>query len=52
LPIEVKACGEAQLAAQGKILLDSPVNGTGTQAASQLSRMPCDFQSGNGKTPR
>jgi 3-hydroxyisobutyrate dehydrogenase len=33
LPIEVKAQGEAQLAAQGKILLDCPVSGTGAQAA-------------------
>ena len=33
LPIEVKARGEAQLAAQGKILLDCPVSGTGAQAA-------------------
>ena len=35
LPIEVKARGEAQLAAQGKILLDCPVSGTGAQAASR-----------------
>ena len=35
LPIEVKARGEAQLAAQGKILLDCPVSGTGDQAASR-----------------
>ena len=33
LPIEVKARGEAQLAAQGKIVLDCPVSGTGAQAA-------------------
>ena len=33
LPIEVKARGAAQLAAQGKILLDCPVSGTGAQAA-------------------
>ena len=33
LPIEVKARGEAQLAMQGKILLDCPVSGTGAQAA-------------------
>jgi L-threonate 2-dehydrogenase len=33
LPIEVKAWGEVQLAAQGKILLDCPVSGTGAQAA-------------------
>src|ERR1700738_3588848 len=33
LPIEVKARGETQLAAQGKILLDCPVSGTGAQAA-------------------
>jgi putative dehydrogenase len=33
LPIEVKARGEAQLAAQGKILLECPVSGTGAQAA-------------------
>jgi len=35
LPIEVKARGEAQLGAQGKILLDCPVSGTGAQAASK-----------------
>jgi putative dehydrogenase len=35
LPIEVKTRGEAQLAAQGKILLDCPVSGTGAQAASR-----------------
>ena len=35
LPIEVKARGEAQLAAQGKILLDCPVSGTGAQAAKK-----------------
>ena len=35
LPIDVKARGEAQLAAQGKILLDCPVSGTGAQAASK-----------------
>ena len=35
LPIEVRARGEAQLAAQGKILLDCPVSGTGAQAASK-----------------
>ena len=35
LPIEVKAREEAQLAAQGKILLDCPVSGTGAQAASR-----------------
>ena len=41
LPIEVKARGEAQLAAQGKILLDCPVSGTGAQAASRtLSSSP------------
>jgi len=34
LPIEVKAHGEVRLAAQGKILLDCPVSGTGAQAAS------------------
>ncbi|MBV9373509.1 MAG: NAD(P)-dependent oxidoreductase [Alphaproteobacteria bacterium] len=33
LPIDVKALGQAQLAAQGKILLDCPVSGTGAQAA-------------------
>ena len=33
LPIEVKVRGHAQLAAQGKILLDCPVSGTGAQAA-------------------
>ena len=33
LPIDVKALGHAQLAAQGKILLDCPVSGTGAQAA-------------------
>jgi L-threonate 2-dehydrogenase len=33
LPIDVKARGEVQLAAQGKILLDCPVSGTGAQAA-------------------
>lgn len=33
LPIETKLRGEAQLAAQGKILLDCPVSGTGAQAA-------------------
>jgi len=35
LPIDVKARGEAQLAAQGKILLDCPVSGTGAQAATK-----------------
>jgi len=41
LPIEVKARGEAQLAAQGKILLDCPVSGTGAQAARKdLSYSP------------
>jgi putative dehydrogenase len=33
LPIEVKVRGEARIAAQGKILLDCPVSGTGAQAA-------------------
>ena len=33
LPIEVKALGRGQLVAQGKILLDCPVSGTGAQAA-------------------
>ncbi|MBV9687936.1 MAG: NAD(P)-dependent oxidoreductase [Alphaproteobacteria bacterium] len=33
LPIDVKALGHAQLAAQRKILLDCPVSGTGAQAA-------------------
>jgi L-threonate 2-dehydrogenase len=35
LPIAVKARGQAQLAAYGKILLDCPVSGTGAQAASR-----------------
>ena len=35
MPIDVKARGEAQLAAQGKILLDCPVSGTGAQAAAK-----------------
>jgi putative dehydrogenase len=35
LPIGVKARGQAQLAAQGKVLLDCPVSGTGAQAASK-----------------
>jgi 3-hydroxyisobutyrate dehydrogenase len=35
LPIDVKTRGEAQLAAQGKILLDCPVSGTGAQAATK-----------------
>src|SRR6185369_3907124 len=35
MPLEVKARGQAQLAAQGKILLDCPVSGTGAQAASR-----------------
>jgi len=35
LPIDVKALGCAQLAAQGKILLDCPVSGTGAQAATK-----------------
>jgi putative dehydrogenase len=35
LPIEVKARGQVQLAAQGKILLDCPVSGTGAQAAQK-----------------
>jgi 3-hydroxyisobutyrate dehydrogenase len=35
LPIEVKARGQAQLAALGKVLLDCPVSGTGAQAASK-----------------
>src|SRR5258708_7619487 len=35
LPIEVKARGETQLAARGKILLDCPVSGTGAQAAKK-----------------
>jgi 3-hydroxyisobutyrate dehydrogenase len=35
LPIEAKARGHAQLAAQGKILLDCPVSGTGAQAANK-----------------
>jgi L-threonate 2-dehydrogenase len=34
-PIEAKARGHAQLAAQGKILLDCPVSGTGAQAANK-----------------
>jgi len=33
LPIEAKTQGQVQLAAQGKILLDCPVSGTGAQAA-------------------
>jgi 3-hydroxyisobutyrate dehydrogenase len=35
LPIEVKARGHAQLAAQQKHLLDCPVSGTGAQAATK-----------------
>src|ERR1700724_2844512 len=35
LPIEAKSRGHAQLAAQGKILLDCPVSGTGAQAANK-----------------
>jgi 3-hydroxyisobutyrate dehydrogenase-like beta-hydroxyacid dehydrogenase len=35
LPIEVKMRGQTQLAAQGKILLDCPVSGTGAQAATK-----------------
>ena len=35
LPIEAKARGHAQLVAQGKILLDCPVSGTGAQAANK-----------------
>jgi putative dehydrogenase len=35
LPIEVKARGQAQFAAQDKVLLDCPVSGTGAQAASK-----------------
>ena len=35
LPIEAKARRHAQLAAQGKILLDCPVSGTGAQAANK-----------------
>jgi L-threonate 2-dehydrogenase len=35
LPIAAKTRGQAQLAAQGKILLDCPVSGTGAQAASK-----------------
>jgi L-threonate 2-dehydrogenase len=35
LPIEVKARGQAQLAVQGKTLLDCPVSGTGAQAATK-----------------
>jgi L-threonate 2-dehydrogenase len=35
LPIEVKERGQALLSAQGKILLDCPVSGTGAQAASK-----------------
>jgi putative dehydrogenase len=35
MPIDVKTRGEAQLAAQGKILLDCPVSGTGAQAAAK-----------------
>jgi L-threonate 2-dehydrogenase len=35
LPIVVKMRGQAQLAAQGKILLDCPVSGTGAQAANK-----------------
>src|SRR5580693_8747823 len=38
LPIEAKARGHAQLAAQGKILLDCPVSGTGAQAAFERCR--------------
>jgi len=35
MPIDVKARGEAQLAAQGEILLDCPVSGSGAQAAAK-----------------
>jgi 3-hydroxyisobutyrate dehydrogenase len=35
LPIEAKECAQARLCAQGKILPDCPVSGTGAQAANK-----------------